>query len=152
MDNIFLGVAMTCGLQKVIVPFIDRGIPAEYEVVRSLCTVAQQKRKRVGILETDAQLYGAMNFQTFTPSPNWPIVDELQKQYEVVQGRRQPSRSREKYDVLLAVQPSTLGPEDMDNFIAAVRSGQPTAIFEDPCPMPPATCRPPACPASPPAA
>ena len=40
----------------------------------------------------------------------------------------------ERYDVLLAVQPSTLSPEDMANFLAAVRNGQPTAIFEDPCP------------------
>ncbi len=40
----------------------------------------------------------------------------------------------EKYDVLLAVQPSSLAPEQMDNFVAAVRGGQPTAIFEDPLP------------------
>ena len=28
-DNIFLGVAITSGLEKVILPFIDRGIPVE---------------------------------------------------------------------------------------------------------------------------
>ncbi len=40
--------------------------------------------------------------------------------------------------MLLAVQPSSLGPEQMKNFIAAVKSGQPTAIFEDPFPrLPP---------------
>ena len=93
-DSIFLGVAMTSGLQKVIVPFIDKGIPAEYEIIRSLCTVAQQKRKRVGILATDAPLYGALNMQTFTPSPNWPIIDELQKQYEVVRSGRQQAHHR----------------------------------------------------------
>ena len=142
---------MTSGLQKVIVPFIDRGIPVEYEMVRSLCTVAQQKRKRVGMLGTDAPLYGAINFQTFSPAQNWPIIDELQKQYDVV--RVDASKPiTERYDVLLAVQPSTLGPEDMANFLAAVRSGQPTAIFEDPCPARSATWRPRACPGSPPAA
>ena len=36
--------------------------------------------------------------------------------------------------MLLAVQPSSLAPQQMDNFIAAVKSGQPTAIFEDPFP------------------
>jgi ABC-2 type transport system permease protein len=132
-DNIFMGVAVTSGLEKVILPFIDRGIPFEYELIRSLGTVSQEKRKRVGVLVTDAKLLG-------TPNPmnpgvaNWPIIDELEKQYEVVQvNPAQPIT--EKYDVLLAVQPSTLGPEEMANFIAAVENGQPTAIFEDPLPV-----------------
>ena len=69
-----------------------------------------------------------------SPSPNWPIIDELEKQYDVV--RVDPSKPiTEKYDVLLAVQPSTLGPEEMNNFVAAVAAGQPTAIFEDPAPL-----------------
>jgi ABC-2 type transport system permease protein len=133
-DNIYLGVAFTCGMEKVILPFIDRGIPAEYELVRSLATVTQQKRKKIGILQTDAQLYGQFNFQTMASSGNWPIVDELEKQYEVVQvDAGKPITDR--YDVLLAVQPSSLGPEQMEHFIAAVRGGQPTAIFEDPMPL-----------------
>jgi len=132
-DNIFMGVAFTCGLQKVIVPFIDRGIPIEYELVRSIATVTQQKRKKIGILRTDAQLYGRFNFQTMTGSGNWPIVDELEKQYDVEEV--DPSTPIEtRYDALLAVQPSSLGPEEMKNFIDAIRRGQPTAIFEDPFP------------------
>ncbi len=133
-DNIYLGVAFTCGMEKVILPFIDRGIPAEYELVRSLATVTQQKRKKIGILQTDAQLYGQFNFQTMSSSGNWPIVDELEKQYEVAQVDASKPIT-ERYDVLLAVQPSSLGPEQMEHFIAAVRGGQPTAIFEDPFPV-----------------
>lgn len=132
-DSIFLHVAMSSGLQKVPAVFIDRGIPVEYELVRSLCTVAKQKRKRVGVLQTDAQLYGSFNMQTMSSSGNWPIIEELEKQYEVV--KVDPAQPiNDKYDVLLAVQPSSLGPQEMDNFVAAVRSGQPTAIFEDPFP------------------
>jgi len=33
------------------------------------------------------------------------------------------------------VQPSSLGPEQMSNFVAAVKAGQPVAIFEDPLPV-----------------
>ena len=132
-DTIFLGVVMTCGRQKVVMPFIDRGIPVEYELVRSLATVAQQKRKRVGVLNTNAQLFARFSFQSMSAGQNWPIIEELQKQYEVVQV--DPSKPiTERYDVLLAVQPSTLTPPGMENFLAVVRSGQPTAIFEDPCP------------------
>jgi ABC-type uncharacterized transport system involved in gliding motility auxiliary subunit/ABC-type transport system involved in multi-copper enzyme maturation permease subunit len=86
-DKIFLGVSFTCGLQKVVVPFIDRGIPAEYEMIRSLMTVTQQKRKRVGVLRTAAPLLGGpgMEFQPgMPPRPEWPIIRELKKAYEVV--------------------------------------------------------------------
>ena len=141
-EHVFMGVAFTCGLEKVILPFIDRGIPAEYEMVRSLCTVTGQKRKRIGVLTTDAQLFGSFSMQGQTP--DWPIVDELKKQYDVVRvNPSQPiavkkpgeaaSEEDDTFDVLLAVQPSSLGPPEMDNFIQAVREGQPTAIFEDPC-------------------
>jgi ABC-2 type transport system permease protein len=134
LDHIFLNVAMSCGVQKVPPVFIDRGIPVEYELVRSICTVSQQKRKKVGVLNTDAQLYGSFNMQTMSVSPNWPIIDELEKQYEVV--KVDPTKPIvEKFDVLLAVQPSSLGPQEMDNLVAAVESGQPTAIFEDPAPV-----------------
>jgi ABC-2 type transport system permease protein len=133
-DNIFIGVAFTSGLEKVILPFIDRGIPVEYELARSLATVTQQQRRKIGILKTDAELFGQMNMQSMGSSPNWPIIDELEKQYEVVEV--DPSAPiQERYDVLLAVQPSSLTPENMDNFLAAVRSGQPTAVFEDPFPL-----------------
>jgi len=133
-EPLFMGVAFTCGLEKVILPFIDRGIPVEYELVRSIATVTQQKRKKVGILDTDAHLYGQFNMQTMSSSSNWPIVDELEKQYDV-ERIDASSPISDEYDVLLAVQPSSLGPEQMDHFVAAVRSGIPTAIFEDPFPF-----------------
>ncbi|HEX3727497.1 MAG TPA: Gldg family protein, partial [Pirellulales bacterium] len=133
-EEIFLGLAFTCGLDKVVVPFLDRGIPVEYELVRSIATVSQQKRKRIGVLTTDAKLYGTFDMQTFQPQRNELIIDELQKQYDVVQV--DPTNPiTEKYDVLLAVQPSSLTPPQLDNFVAAVKSGQPTAIFEDPFPF-----------------
>jgi len=36
---------------------------------------------------------------------------------------------------LLVVQPSSMGPIDMDNLIYAIKQGQPVAVFEDPRPM-----------------
>ncbi len=86
-DKIFLGVLFTCGLQKQTLPFVDRGIPVEYEMIRSLMTVTQQKRKRIGVLRTAAPLMGGsgMEFQMqMAPRPAWPIIRELQKAYEVV--------------------------------------------------------------------
>lgn len=132
-EEIYLGVAFTAGLDRVVIPFIDKGIPIEYELVRSIGTVAQQQRKKLGVLKTDAQLLGGFSMQG--PSEESQLVLELRKQYDVVEV--DPSRPiTEKFDVLLAVQPSSLNPDAMANFVAAVKSGQPTAIFEDPYPWP----------------
>ncbi len=133
-EDIFLGCAFTCGLEKVIVPFFDRGTPVEYELIRSICTVAEQKRKRLGVVTTDADLFGGFDMASGQQRPRQPVLEELEKQYEVVQV--DPAAPiTETYDVLMVVQPSSLGPEQMNNFVAAVRSGQPVAIFEDPLPV-----------------
>jgi ABC-2 type transport system permease protein len=133
-QEIFLGCAFTSGLEKVVVPFFDRGTPVEYELVRSICTAAQQKRRRLGVLATDADLYGGFDMASGQQRPRQAIVDELEKQYDVVQVDA-AAPITEVFDVLLAVQPSSLGPEQMANFVAAVKAGQPVAIFEDPLPV-----------------
>ncbi len=135
-EDIFLGVAVTCGLDKVVLPFLGKGLAPEYELMRSIATVSQQKRKKVGVLMTDAKLYGGFdmsNMQSMAQTPNQQIIDELQKQYDLVQV--DPANPiKDRYDVLLAVQPSSLAPGAMEHFIQAVKGGQPTAIFEDPFP------------------
>jgi ABC-2 type transport system permease protein len=133
-QEIYMGAAVTAGLDRVVVPFIDKGIPVEYELVRSIWTVAQPKRKKLGVVKTDVPLFGGFSMQG--PTEESKLVAELKKQYDVVEvDASKPIK--DKYDVLLAIQPSGLSPEAMTNFVAAVRSGQPTAIFEDPFPWPP---------------
>ena len=39
------------------------------------------------------------------------------------------------YDALLVVQPNNLDNQKMDDLITAIKSGIPTAIFEDPLPL-----------------
>lgn len=130
-EEIFMGAAFSCGLDKVVVPFFERGIPVEYELVRSIATVSQQTRKRVGVLKTDAPLMGGFSMQG--PTEEALIITELKKQYDVVEVDP-ASPITEEFDVLLAVQPSSLSPEAMVNFVDVVRKGQPVAIFEDPMP------------------
>ncbi len=130
-EEVFFGVAFSSGLDKVVIPFVDRGIPVEYELVRSICTVAGQERKTLGVLKTDAQLFGGFSMQG--PTEESQIITELKKQYDV--SEIDPAKPiTKKFDVLLAVQPSSLSPEAMGNFVECVKSGQPTAIFEDPLP------------------
>ncbi|HEX5443083.1 MAG TPA: Gldg family protein [Pirellulales bacterium] len=132
-EQVYLGVACTSGLEKVVVPFFGPAVPVEYELVRSIATASEESRKKLGVLVTDAKLYGSFNMQTFSMSPNEKLIDELEKQYEVVQVNAD-TPVPDDVDVLFAVQPSSLSPEQMKNFIAAVRRGIPTAVFEDPFP------------------
>jgi phosphoribosyl-dephospho-CoA transferase len=131
-EEVFLGCAFTSGLEKVVVPFFDKGTPVEYELIRSVCTAAQQKRKRLGVLTTDADLFGGFDMTTGQQRPRQAIVDELEKQYDVVQVDASAPIT-EKYDVLLAVQPSSLGPEQMAHLVAAVAAGQPVVVRRAAC-------------------
>ena len=143
-DQIFMSVAVTCGLERVVLPFIDRGTPVEYELVRAICTVEKQKRKRVGIVETDAPVFGRFSMQG--QSPSWQLINDLKRQYEVIQVNptqpiplrkpaAKPGEKEEGFDVLLAVQPSAMGPAECENLIAAIRAGQPTVIVRRPVPV-----------------
>jgi ABC-2 type transport system permease protein len=130
-ESIFLAAAVTSGLGKVVIPFFDKGIPVEYELVRSISTVTQEKMLKVGIVDTGIEFMQPMADH----SREWPLITELRKQYEIDDrpiDLKQPLKG--KYDVLLAVQPSMLGPEEMDHLVDAVREGTPIAILEDPMP------------------
>lgn len=133
-EQIYMGVAFTAGLEKVVVPFVNSFTPVEYELMRSIATVAEEKRRKLGVLNTDARLYATFNFQSMSPGRNDMLIDELEKQYEVVQVSPD-TPIKDDIDVLLAVQPSSLSPEQMTNFLTAVKKGIPTAVFEDPFPI-----------------
>ena len=144
-----LGVAFECGLERVVIPFFPYGMPVEYELMRSINTVSQSERKTIGILDTDLFIVGG-NIRTREgnlPIPTLKIVRELSKQYnlEIARDTRQENLwleseegepEKRRYDLLLVAQPSTLSPVEMTNLIAAIQSGQPTVIFEDPFPNP----------------
>ncbi len=134
--ELILGAVFRSGLQKVVVPFFDYGIPVEYELIRSINTVAQTERKTIGVVRTDAQLFGGFSFAGGQPRqvPRQAIIDELEKQYDVEEVDLTQPVEMGRYDVLLVVQPSSLPPEGMEYLLEAIRKGVPAAIFEDPLP------------------
>jgi ABC-2 type transport system permease protein len=135
-EKLVLGVAFTCGLERVVIPFFDYGLQVEYELVRSIATVSKGERKKLGIVTTDAKLNGGMSFDGMQPrqTPKQLILDELEKQYKIEEVDPNQPIEVGKYDVLLVAQPSSLGPQPLSNVVEAVKRGQPTAIFEDPLP------------------
>ena len=133
-DEIFLGVAFSSGLEEVVIPFFDRGLPVEYELTRSIRVVSRSARKKVGILTTDAKLTGGFDMRTMGQNPEWSIVTELKKQYDV-NSVAADSEIPADTDVLLVAQPSSLTQKQIDNLTAYVEKGGPTLLFLDPLPV-----------------
>lgn len=136
-EEVILGAVVQSGLEKVVIPFFDAGVPVEYELVRSIGTVSEKKRKRLGVLATDAQLFGGIQQSPLGGFQNIPpqlIISELEKQFDVSEIDPNVPIDPASFDVLLAVQPSSLNPTGMQNLVAAVKAGIPTAIFDDPAP------------------
>ena len=157
-EQVILGAAFTCGLDREVIEFFPYGSQVEYELVRSINTVAQDRRARIGVVETDVLAAGGLyqiNGRRFAV-PALGIVDELKKQYDVervtmsepfeVFSEVEEDISLDavtsgdvlgkqfRYEVLLVIQPSKMSPPELENLIAAIRAGQPTIIFEDPFP------------------
>ncbi len=135
--QLILGAAFRSGLEKVTVPIFEYGIPVEYELVRSINTVASGTRKRLGIVKSDANLMGGVSMAGMQMQriEKHRLIDELAKQYEVEEVDLSAPVSPDMYDALFVVQPSSLGPPEFDRLVTAIQAGVPTAIFEDPRPV-----------------
>jgi len=159
VEEVFLGVVASSGFDQVVIPYFEKGTPVEFELTRAIGTVAKNKRLTVGILTTDAKVFGGMNMQTFQPDPEWRLVSELKRQYNVrevspdqaipVKGAAKPSAAElaamgdkapkqsdaEPVDVLISILPSTLTQEQMKNLVDYVKAGGASLIFDDPAPV-----------------
>jgi ABC-2 type transport system permease protein len=131
--EIFLGTVTRSGYDEVVVPFYGVGDSVEYELTRSLGTVSNAERLTVGILDTDAKLMGGFNMQRMSSDPEWRIVTELKKQYNVI-AVSPDAPIEEQMDVLIAVMPSSLTEQQLPHLVDYVKSGRPTLIFDDPVP------------------
>jgi len=132
-NDVFLGLAFTCGAEEQVIPFFDRGLPAEYEIARSIRVVARTERRRIGVVNTGIRLFGGLDFQTMQSTPAWSVVEELRKQYEVVEIT--PSEAiADDVEGLVVVLPSSLTQEEMDQVEAYTAAGRPTLMLVDPMP------------------
>ena len=133
-SEVFLGLAFTCGAEEQVIPYFDRGLPAEYEIARSIRVVANTERKKIGVINTQLRLFGGLDFNTMQSTPAWSVVDELRKQYEVVQ-ITPSSAITEEVDGLLVALPSTMTQEEMGNVLEVIERGTPALLLDDPLPI-----------------
>ncbi|MDO5307979.1 MAG: Gldg family protein [Planctomycetia bacterium] len=134
-DSIFMSIVFRCGPKTLVIPFLNRGLSVEYELVSALLNVSSPPKKRIGILLTDAGALGRFDDYGRELQKPWPLLDELSKQYYVEAVDPSAPILPGRYDVLMAFQPSSLGTVETLFFTNAVKNGQPTIIFEDPKPI-----------------
>lgn len=132
-NEIFLGLVFTCGAEEFVIPAFDRGLPVEYELMRSIRVVSRAQRRKVGVLETGARLFGGFDFQNKRQSNPWSVVNELKKQYEVVQVPADAPYP-EGLDALIAVVPTSLDPSQQQRLASYIETGKPVLVLLDPMP------------------
>ncbi|MCB9848936.1 MAG: Gldg family protein [Phycisphaeraceae bacterium] len=132
--EVYLGVAVERGAERRVIPLLTPGLPVEYELARAIRGVSSSARQRVGILDTEANIFGAFDYSTLQPGRDWPLVDELRKQHEVE--RISPDQPiPESLGCLIVAQPSTLTDAQLAHLIDYLRNGGPALLFEDPFPQ-----------------
>lgn len=132
--QVFLGVAFVSGPHEEVIPFLDRGLSPEYEIVRALRTVTQEKKKVVGVLRTDATIMGNFDLQARRQQPAWRVIGELRKQYEVRSlnpGADVPA----DVDVLLVPQLSSMTTPQLEFVQKYIDAGRPALLTVDPLPL-----------------
>ncbi len=132
--QVFLGLAMVSGPHEDVIPFFDRGLSVEYELVRALRTVTQEKKKVVGVLRTDATIMGNFDLQARRQQPAWRVIGELKKQYEV-RSLNPKAAIPEDVDVLLVPQLSSCAQDELEHVKAFIDAGRPALLTVDPFPL-----------------
>ena len=131
--EVFLGVAFTSGAEQQVIPFFDRGLSTEYEIVRTIRVVAGSQRKRVGVVDTMVKIFGGQNLTSQQQLPQWSVVNELRKQYEVVEVNAEFPIPPD-IDAILVALPSSMQTDQLTNVAEYIRQGRPAMILVDPLP------------------
>ena len=133
INEVFLGVAFTSGAEQQVIPFFDRGLSTEYEIVRTIRVVAGSERKRVGVVDTMVKIFGGQNLTGDQQLPQWSVVSELRKQYEVVEVNAEFPIPPD-IDAILVALPSSMQTDQLTNVADYIRQGGPAMILVDPLP------------------
>ena len=131
--ELFLGLVFTCGAEEQVIDFFDRGLPAEYEVMRGIRVVAGTERRRVGIVKTMIDIVGGVNYEQNQFAPQWPVVAELRKQYDVFSVDPDFPINAD-FDAIVVPLPSSLQTDQMLNITNFIRGGGAALMLVDSLP------------------
>ena len=133
-EKLFLGLAFTSGAREEVIEFFDKGLPVQYELTRAIGVVADQERAKVGVLSGECKWFGGFDFQSMNSSRDWQVVQDLRRQYEVVDiGGTAPIDT--SLSVLVVAQPSALKQEVLNHVSDYLFDGGKVLFLCDPYPV-----------------
>jgi ABC-2 type transport system permease protein len=132
--DVFMGAAISCGSKTQVIENFDPGLSVEYELVRAVRAVTGAKKRVLGVAKTDLDIMGgAFDQASMSMTPEWDIVAEWKKQYDV-QSVNLDAPIDSKIDALVVMQPSSLTQPEMERLHEWMWNGHPTLLCEDPLP------------------
>lgn len=111
-DNIYLGLAVQCGKQKELLPFLNPNeeTALEYNVARAIQKVSREKKTVIGVM-SPMPIMGApmMPFQRQQQGQQpWVLIQRLRMDYEVREVQMSSTSIEDGIDVLIVVHPADI--------------------------------------------
>ncbi len=133
--EIYLGAAIASAGNSQVIDYFDPGLSVEYEIMRAISSVLQDKKPTLGIAETDMHMNGGFDMQGGMLGggmiPQWEMVKEWQKQYKI-QSVNLDADVETDIGVLVVAQPSSLTQPQIEHLHHYIFSGRPALLLEDP--------------------
>lgn len=133
-EELFMGLAFTCGPREEVIPFFDKGLPVQYELTRAIGVVADRERAQVGVLSGEVKMFGGFDFQSMNQSRDWQIVQDLRRQYEV-KDVAVTAPIDTSLQVVVVPQPSSLKQDALDRLAEYLFQGGKALFLVDPYPV-----------------
>jgi hypothetical protein len=131
-EYFYAHVFVEYGAERRVLPVFIGGTAVEYELLQAMRSAAglAPPQLRIGLLPTlpfQTQLGAPPN----APSDGAALRTYLEQRYEVVDVPLDQPIDAARFDVLFALQPSTLDAESLELVCRAIAAGIPTAVLQD---------------------
>jgi ABC-type uncharacterized transport system involved in gliding motility auxiliary subunit len=113
-DKIYLGLAIQCGSQKEVIPFLNppgpnEGSAVEYDIARAISKVIKPAKNIVGVMSAMPVMGSPMYpFQKTQGEGPWVIIQQLRADYEVIEVPMTTDKIDVNIKVLLVLHPADI--------------------------------------------
>ncbi len=137
-EKVYFGLIAYSQDKEELIPFLDysRDQVLEYDLTRMIAQLSNMDRKTIGILSVlpvhgQTQTPGMPQAPGAQPKP-WYFIQELGKNYDIVEVQPLATKIDDKIDLLVVLHPKMLRPETLYAIDTFITSGKNAIILTDP--------------------